>query len=240
MKNLVKLFGIIAFVSIIGFSMTACGDDGGGNPGTKPDFTGTSVEAFGTWLENQPVNTADTPYLVKLNVADLGGDNNTDGSVGNILYTNNTKYVSLDLSGSTFTEIEEGAFKNCNGLTGIIIPNSVISIGFTAFQMSYLTSVTIPSSVTSIGDGAFNGVNLTSVTIPSSVISIGSGAFYDCTDLTSVTFAGTIPVGDFSTILPFCGDLRSKFYATDSTNGTPGTYTTTKPVSNSSSVWTKQ
>jgi hypothetical protein len=34
------------------------------------------------------------------------------------------------------------------------------------------------------------------------------------------------------------GDLRTKFYATNSTNGTPGTYTTTAPV-NSSSVWTK-
>jgi len=30
------------------------------------------------------------------------------------------------------------------------------------------------------------------------------------------------------------GDLRSKFYATDTTNGTPGTYT------NSNKVWTKQ
>jgi hypothetical protein len=33
--------------------------------------------------------------------------------------------------------------------------------------------------------------------------------------------------------------LRDKFYATNSTNGTPGTYTTTAPVS-ASSVWTKQ
>jgi hypothetical protein len=33
--------------------------------------------------------------------------------------------------------------------------------------------------------------------------------------------------------------LRAKFYASNSTNGTPGIYTTTAPVS-SSSVWTKQ
>jgi hypothetical protein len=32
--------------------------------------------------------------------------------------------------------------------------------------------------------------------------------------------------------------LRAKFYATDATNGTPGTYTTTAPVGNSS-VWTR-
>jgi len=35
------------------------------------------------------------------------------------------------------------------------------------------------------------------------------------------------------------GDLRDKFYATNPTNGTPGTYTTTAPVGESS-VWTKE
>jgi len=35
----------------------------------------------------------------------------------------------------------------------------------------------------------------------------------------------------------FGGDLRSKFYASNSTNGTPGTYT--RP-NKSSKTWTKQ
>jgi len=43
----------------------------------------------------------------------------------------------------------------------------------------------------------------------------------------------------FSNTTPFLGDLRDKFYATDPTNGTPGMYTTTAPVGNTS-VWTKQ
>jgi hypothetical protein len=33
--------------------------------------------------------------------------------------------------------------------------------------------------------------------------------------------------------------LRDKFYATDATNGTPGTYTTPTPVGYNA-VWTKQ
>jgi hypothetical protein len=33
--------------------------------------------------------------------------------------------------------------------------------------------------------------------------------------------------------------LRAKFYATDSSNGTPGKYTTANP-GNFNSVWTKQ
>jgi hypothetical protein len=98
---------------------------------------------------------------------------------------------------------------------------------------------TIPNSVTSIGEMAFYGcTSLTSVTIPDSVISIKYEAFARCTGLTNVTFQGTIASGNFSNFA-FYGDLRDKFYATDATNGTPGTYTTTAPVGESS-VWVKQ
>ncbi len=49
-------------------------------------------------------------------------------------------------------------------------------------------STIIPNSVTSIGSSAFSGCSgLTSVEIPNSVTSIGFAAFYDCSSLTSVT-----------------------------------------------------
>ncbi|MBQ9693489.1 MAG: leucine-rich repeat domain-containing protein, partial [Kiritimatiellae bacterium] len=67
----------------------------------------------------------------------------------------------------------------CSGLTSVTIPESVTSIGESAFSgCSGLTSVTIPEGVTSIGDLAFSGCSgLTSVTIPESVASIGDYAF---------------------------------------------------------------
>lgn len=57
------------------------------------------------------------------------------------------------------------------------------------------TVVVIPSkingvTVTTIGTDAFLGLNITSVTIPASVTEIGSNAFADCTNLTSVNYAG--------------------------------------------------
>ncbi len=53
--------------------------------------------------------------------------------------------------------------------------------------MSNLESVTIPNSVTSIGESAFyNCSGLTSVTIPNSVTSIGKSAFYNCSGLKKV------------------------------------------------------
>jgi hypothetical protein len=76
---------------------------------------------------------------------------------------------------------------------------SVTSIGEDAFYSNFmtaegdkLTTVTIPNSVTSIGASAFNGNLLTTVSIPNSVTSIGGYAFSENL-LTSVTFLGNAP-----------------------------------------------
>ena len=43
------------------------------------------------------------------------------------------------------------------GITSVVIPSTIKSIGQSAFKNNKLTEVTIPSSVTSIGDWAFAG-----------------------------------------------------------------------------------
>jgi hypothetical protein len=165
-----------------------------------------TIAAFREWLVAQPDNNAATAYNVKLNINNLGGDYGTAGSLGNALYTNDYKYVNLDLSGSTFTSIGSGDFAHCTNLTNITIPASVTSIGNSVFNgCSSLTAITVDAGNTifSSENGVLYNKDKTTLirypqrktgafTIPAGVTSIGSSAFQSCTSLTSVTIPNSV------------------------------------------------
>ena len=60
--------------------------------------------------------------------------------------------------GSNVTDIWDGAFSGCTGLTGIVLPGSVTGIGEYAFSnCESLTAIEIPAGVTTLGNSAFFG-----------------------------------------------------------------------------------
>ena len=83
-------------------------------------------------------------------------------------------------------------------ITSCIIHKDTRFICYYAFcDCDGLSSVVIPDSVTSIGDYAFEGCSsLTSVVIPNSVTSIGWGAFSDCSSLKYNTYDNALYLGN--------------------------------------------
>lgn len=87
----------------------------------------------------------------KLSKLDLSEAKIVEGGGWYYICNAKTYYTSKDCLG-------EYAFRECSGLTSIIIPSSVTRIGEGTFWgCKGLTNMTIPSSVTEIGDEAFSG-----------------------------------------------------------------------------------
>ena len=153
----------------------------------------------------------------KLKVLDLSGVNITSGGAYLTIFEeydiSTTKYYYVQSN-----EIPEGVFGGGSGLTSILIPNTVTSIGDKAFyDCGGLTSITIPNSVTFIASNAFSGTawydnqpdglvyagkvaykykgempEKTNITIKDGTYGVTGYAFLDCKNLASVTIPNSV------------------------------------------------
>ena len=130
---------------------------------------------------------------------------------------------TVTYSGKTYSVTAIGDNTFCgSGLTSIIVPNTITSIGSNAFlgtpwynnqpdgivyagPVAYKykgtmldgTSIILRDGTVSITNSAFYGCSgLTSITIPNSVTSIGDGAFSYCSGLNTITIENGNPVYD--------------------------------------------
>ena len=109
---------------------------------------------------------------------------------------------------NSVTSIGNSAFCGCSGLTELTLPDNIHFIEGEAFMgCSGLTELTLPNSVKSIGDRAFAYCSgLTELTLPNSVTSIGNCAFGGCSGLTELTLPNSITsIGDYA--FAYCSDL---------------------------------
>lgn len=93
----------------------------------------------------------------------------------------NDNYIRKLIIPGCYRSVARSSFSSCYGLEELILEEGVQTIEFDAFGFcTELKSVTLPQSLTSIGSSAFYRTGLTEVSLPTGLETIGSGAFSEC------------------------------------------------------------
>ncbi len=156
--------------------------------------------------ENAFANSDKLGYTTEGNAKYLGNPRNKYHA---LIKATQTSITSCNIHQNTGI-VADGAFRNCNKLLSIDIPNQVTHIGYAAFHScTKLAAATIQEGVTTIGQEAFYACDsLRSVSIPNSVTTIGSSTFYNCYRLESITIPNSITtIGQEA--FAGCADLTS-------------------------------
>ena len=93
------------------------------------------------------------------------------------------------------TKIDDGMFSWCDGLTSVVFPKTIRTIGRESFSTCYgLNSITFRNGLISIGALAFfDCFSLTSIIFPESITNIGESCFETCEHIGSVTVKASVP-----------------------------------------------
>lgn len=103
--------------------------------------------------------------------------------------------IPADIGGYPVTVIGKMAFLECEGLTGMTLPDTVTTIEEKAFDgCKNLKTINIPDSVTSVGEYAFAYCDFERITLSKSLTSISGAMFHACSSLKSVTIPDSVTV----------------------------------------------
>ena len=171
--------GLALKIDGIDYTLTKNGSNGGDNG----DGSGNGDDGGGNDSDISGGNTTKDGYLTIVDGVVISCDKDAEGK---IVIPDGVTGIQGSSLNSAFWERE--------GITEVVIPDSVTSIGMRAFYKCIsLKKVTIGNRVSSISNGAFYGCSaLESVEIPDSVTTIGKDAFYQCKTLASVVIGNGV------------------------------------------------
>ena len=174
----------------------------GNNFGNMPALTEIAVgNGMTTWVRG---NFDNCPNFNKVNIKDLDawlnitfestGSAETPLAVARHLYLNGTEVTNIDFTGKTI--IKDKVLWGCLGLTSVVLPNIITSIGNSAFRSCdnlVIADLNLPN-LTSLGSYAFSGTKLQAISSLGSIVSLSQGCFRDCTQLANAIIPSTSTV----------------------------------------------
>lgn len=145
----------------------------------------SSFEAYGKFVD---VTALHDGNLYVINIEDLTWSVNVGSSTWSVTYGNANNIVK-SLVGNYYgryfeaevTKIQEGAFKNSNQQSNLVIPSWIRFIGSSAFSGCDICDIIISGPIDAIHTQTFKDCfNLESITLPNTVKVIDNLAFYSC------------------------------------------------------------
>lgn len=137
-------------------------------------------------------------------------------TIKNLAFYNctNAYFNSNNLILPNLATIGDSAFSTCKNLKNVdISSSSITTLGTSAgvFFQSGITSILLPDTLVSIGAQCFQSTPLSSVNIPVNLKTIGSSAFQSCTSLITVTINSNVLETIGSLAFHGCGNINSNF-----------------------------
>lgn len=109
---------------------------------------------------------------------------------------NGKKYLVTGIGNSAFQSYVVGPNMQMNHvpITKLVLPDTLTSIGASAFSGNAIEHVDLPASLTLLDSGAFSNNNLKSIDIPSGIKTLTYSVFSQNTSLSHVTIPDTVTV----------------------------------------------
>ena len=173
-------------------------------PELEYDWRVALTQTFPSLVLREVVNGIEWSFMIVDEQVFIGngeGNNATKNVTGVPIETQGAITIPSELGGFPVTGLSAGAFRLCESLTSVEIPEGVTTIGDYAFDTCRaMQSIAIPSTVTNIGENAFWGCSsLISVAIPGGVTEINERTFYGCSSLTEVVIPeGVTEIGGYA------------------------------------------
>ncbi|MBQ8255207.1 MAG: leucine-rich repeat domain-containing protein [Clostridia bacterium] len=119
-------------------------------------------------------------------------------SVGEYAFFGNEVLTKITLPDSLIS-IGKSAFQDCTSLVEAVLGSRLEMISQAAFRDSALEKINIPDSVATIERYAFYRTRLTEIKLPTSVSTVAKYSFYGCSRLTKITFSPRVEkIGEYA------------------------------------------